>query len=254
MMPAARALNTSRSRSVERASSTIIGNREGPNQWVMMPARVRVWSCAAAASRYTRLTVAPVVPDEVTTLNTRSSGMLRNAWLLNRPTGSIGTSASDPISSGRCPSAQRIRAYAPERSRCSKVNSRSRSVSTTCFCSCGSEYWATSRRSSTCIAFCQSFVVDLAGSLQRKLLDIAYRKGTRVQAEALRDLAAQLISRHLRTRQAPQQDLLSPVHYGDRPVNSGGRLDLVEVHAKAEDLRDPLGTPSDAKEAILVER
>ena len=128
MIPAPRALKVCRSLSVERASTTIMGNREAPSQWVMIPASVRVWSCAAAASRKTLLTAARVVPDDVTTLKIWSSGTLRSSWLLNRPTGSIGTSSSVLIASGSWSSAVRIRPYGPHSSRCRRVSSRSRSV------------------------------------------------------------------------------------------------------------------------------
>jgi hypothetical protein len=42
MIPALRAEKVCRSASVDFASTTIMGSRDEPSQWVMMPARARV--------------------------------------------------------------------------------------------------------------------------------------------------------------------------------------------------------------------
>src|SRR4029079_898737 len=144
-----------------------------------------------------RLTAAPVVPDEVTTLKTSSSGMLRSVWLLKSPMGSIGTSGTDSIRSGSCSSAVRTRRYSGHRSRCHSVSSRRRAASTRRLLACRSEYCGTRSSSSTCIALGQGLVVDLAGWLQRQRVDVPHGERPRVQAEAPRDLPGQVVTADL---------------------------------------------------------
>src|SRR4051794_7417683 len=123
----------------------------------------------------------------------------------------------------------------------------------TCFSSCSIEYWLSSRTSSTSMALRQSFIVDFARRLERQGVDVTYCQCARVQTKAPRNVTSQLVRRHLRTRRAPQDDLLSSIHDGYGPVRTCGGLDLVEVDAKPIDLGDPIGTSGDTKKAIFVD-
>src|ERR1700742_1260467 len=140
-----------------------------------------------------RLIAAPVVPEDVTTFDTSSDGMLRSSWLLNSPMGSIGACAGEVIRSESCSILERIRWYGSQRSLCSRVSACSRPARISCLSAWRSEYWSSSTRSSTCIALAQPLVVDLPRRCPRERFDLPHGEGPWIEPELASDCPPQIV-------------------------------------------------------------
>src|SRR4051794_3009572 len=217
----------------------------------MIDASACVWRTAAARSSSIRLTWLPVVPDDVTTLNTSSSAMLDSRCVLNSPIGSRGTSATDATAAASYPVAPRMRAYGGHAARWCSVSSSRRSSMSASLRSCGRPYCGSSRTSSTRIALRQGGVVDLARAAGRQPLDRPHVERARVDAQQVGEVGADRprVDRLVLDEEAHGVAAVDRRHRAEAPR---GRLDLVEVHAQAEHLRDPRGTPGNDEVPVVV--